>query len=103
MALAVEEDEPADPADVRLLGADAEVPRPNFVSDPVQQLRLGRVRLWGLPAGTMMQASESRASDTMGCDSRKRKRDRPHMTRASHSLGAGWVRKYAGNRPRGAA
>lgn len=46
MALVVEQYEAFDPMDVSLLGAQAEMPQPNFLTHPVEQARrVGRGRV----------------------------------------------------------
>ncbi len=44
MLFTVEEDEPLDPLDVRLLGAEAEVLEANYLADAVEKFSLARVR-----------------------------------------------------------
>jgi hypothetical protein len=46
MALMVKQNEALDPMDVSLLGAQAEMPQPNFLTHPVEQARrVGRGRV----------------------------------------------------------
>ncbi len=74
MALAMEEDVALDPVDVRLFGPTAVVACTNRVTDPVEELRLWRLRRPGF-------AKEGRGRRALGDDSIS---DRPHRGASLH-------------------